>query len=56
MISIILQQHGKVFKVFRHDDTKHDGKNMKLLGKFKTSEAAIIFMNNIPRKEGIPQV
>lgn len=45
MISVSLEQHGKVFKVFKVDSTKNDGKNKKLLGKFKTSDDAIRFIN-----------
>lgn len=47
MIHTVLEMHGKKFKVFHHDDTKHDGKNKKLLGTFKTSEDAIRFMNRL---------
>jgi hypothetical protein len=42
-----LEQHGKVFKVFQIISGAYDGKNRKLLGKFKTSEDAIRFMNRI---------
>lgn len=45
MISKVLEMHGKKFKVFLVDSTKHDGKNKKLLGTFKTSDDAIRFMN-----------
>ena len=42
-----LEKHGKVFKVFQVIPGAYDGKNRKLLGKFKTSEDAIRFMNLI---------
>lgn len=42
-----LEKHGKVFKVFQVIPGEYDGKNRKLLGKFKTSEDAIRFMNRV---------
>lgn len=47
MVSTILEMHGKRFKVFRVDSSKHDGQNRILLGTFKSSEDAIRFMNTI---------
>lgn len=42
-----LEQHGKIFKVFQIIPGAYDGKNRKLLGKFKTSDDAIRFMNRV---------
>lgn len=56
MIRIVLEKHGRVFKVFRYDDSKHDGKNRRLLESFRSSDDAIRFMNNIPRVGGVPTV
>jgi hypothetical protein len=44
---ITLIQIGKKFKVYKVDPTKNDGKNKKLLGTFKTSMDAEIFINSI---------
>jgi hypothetical protein len=42
-----IEQHGKVFKVFRIIPGMNDGKNRKLLGKFKNSTDAEIFVNSL---------
>lgn len=43
---LTIEQHGKVFKVFLVIEGQYDGKNRRLLGKFKTSNAAESFMQN----------
>ena len=40
-------QTGKTFKVYTVDSSKNDGKNRKLLGTFKSSNDAIVFMNKM---------
>lgn len=45
-MSLTIEQHGKVFKVFLVIEGEYYGKNRRLLGRFKTSEAAEIFMEN----------
>lgn len=45
-MSLTIEQHGKVFKVFLVIEGQYHGKNRRLLGKFKTSNAAESFMEN----------
>lgn len=45
-MSLTIEQHGKVFKVFLVVEGQYHGKNRRLLGKFKTWDAAELFMEN----------
>jgi hypothetical protein len=43
---LTIEQHGKVFKVFMVISEEYYGKNRKLLGSFKSSAEAEVFMEN----------
>ena len=45
-MSLTIEQHGKVFKVFLVIKGEYYGKNRRLLGRFKTSDAAERFMES----------
>ena len=48
MIHLVMEMHGKKFKVFAVDSSKHDGQNKRLVGTFKTSDQALAFMQTYP--------